>query len=55
MLEYGAHVRDVCRVFGARLALMQRRVEDPSFPNWDQDETALAEQLLVAGPGHRPG
>jgi hypothetical protein len=41
-LEYGAHVRDVCRLFDARLALML--VEDePTFENWDQDETALAE------------
>ena len=41
--EYAAHVRDVCRVFGARLGLM-RGHHDPSFANWDQDETALAER-----------
>jgi hypothetical protein len=48
-LEYGAHVRDVCRVFGARLALM-RGTTDPSFPNWDQDETALSERYWEQDP-----
>jgi hypothetical protein len=42
-LEYGAHVRDVCVVFGTRLASM-RHAHDPVFPDWDQDETALAER-----------
>ena len=42
-LEYACHVRDVCRVFGARLGLM-RGTDDPLFANWDQDETALAER-----------
>jgi hypothetical protein len=42
-LEYGCHVRDVCIVFGTRLASM-RRTHDPQFPNWDQNETALAER-----------
>lgn len=41
--EYACHVRDVCRVFGARLGMM-RGSTDPLFANWDQDETALAEQ-----------
>ena len=27
--------------------------DDPQFPNWDQDETAIAEQVRRAGPGHR--
>ena len=48
-LEYGAHVRDVCRVFGARLAMM-RGSANPSFPNWDQDETALAERYWEQEP-----
>jgi hypothetical protein len=48
-LEYAAHVRDVCRVFGARLSLM-RGADDPSFPNWDQDETALAERYWEQDP-----
>lgn len=42
-LEYACHVRDVCRVFGARLGLM-RGSTDPLFANWDQDDTALAER-----------
>jgi DinB superfamily len=42
-LEYACHVRDVCRVFGARLAVM-RGSTDPQFANWDQDETALAQR-----------
>lgn len=41
-LEYGAHVRDVFALFDARLALML--VEDePTFDNWDQDETAVTD------------
>lgn len=38
-LEYGCHVRDVFRIFQARLALMLIQ-DDPQFPNWDQDKTA---------------
>src|SRR4051812_10054738 len=48
-LEYGAHVRDVYRLFDARLALML--VEDnPTFDNWDQDETAIAEHYAEQDP-----
>lgn len=39
-LEYGAHVRDVCQVFSTRLALMLD-ADEPTFPNWDQDQAAL--------------
>jgi hypothetical protein len=39
-LEYGAHVRDVCRVFEDRLALMLSR-NNPNFADWDQDAAAL--------------
>jgi hypothetical protein len=42
-LEYACHVRDVCRVFGARLGIM-RGSTDPLFANWDQDETAVADR-----------
>lgn len=48
-LEYAAHVRDVCRVFGARLSMM-RGVANPTFPNWDQDETAVAERYWEQDP-----
>ncbi|QAY63841.1 DinB family protein [Xylanimonas allomyrinae] len=39
-LEYGAHVRDVFRVFDGRLASMLTS-DDPLFANWDQDAAAL--------------
>ncbi len=38
-LEYGCHTRDVFGVFAERVSLMQR-TDNPTFPNWDQDETA---------------
>jgi hypothetical protein len=41
-LEYGCHVRDVCRLFELRLELICSQV-DPSFENWDQDATAIAD------------
>lgn len=59
-LEYGAHVRDVFRIYKERIGLMLDE-DDPYYPNWDQDETAIAEryneqdpavvsaELLVAG------
>jgi hypothetical protein len=40
VLEYAAHVRDVFDVFTGRLELMLSR-ENPTFPNWDQDQAAL--------------
>jgi hypothetical protein len=39
-LEYACHVRDTMRVFAARLDLMLTE-DDPIFPNWDQDQTAV--------------
>ncbi|MQS12427.1 DinB family protein [Streptomyces kaniharaensis] len=42
-LEYACHVRDVFRLFHVRLNLMLDQ-DDPLFPNWDQDETAVAER-----------
>jgi hypothetical protein len=39
-LEYGCHVRDVFRKFDDRLQTMLT-VGSPTFPNWDQDATAL--------------
>jgi hypothetical protein len=48
-LEYACHVRDVCIVFGARLAAM-RGQDDPVFANWDQDETARAERYWTQDP-----
>ena len=40
-LEYGAHVRDVFRLYDHRLGLMLSET-DPLYRNWDQDETAVA-------------
>ena len=48
-LEYGCHVRDVCRIFGVRLQRMLDE-DDPLFENWDQDETALAERYWAQEP-----
>lgn len=48
-LEYGAHVRDVHRVFGERVALMLDQ-DDPIFPNWDQDATALEDRYDLQDP-----
>ncbi|MFC0680396.1 DinB family protein [Lysobacter korlensis] len=42
-LEYGAHVRDVFRLFRVRLALMLNE-DDPLFASWDQDATALEDR-----------
>ncbi|HEY5273245.1 MAG TPA: DinB family protein [Acidimicrobiales bacterium] len=43
VLEYACHVRDVFRIFDWRVSLMQSE-ENPQFPNWDQDETAVVER-----------
>ena len=48
-LEYACHVRDVCIVFGARLAAM-RGTDDPLFADWDQDETARADRYWAQDP-----
>ena len=42
-LEYGCHVRDVFRLFDMRLDLMLS-LDQPTFDNWDQDATAIAER-----------
>ena len=49
-LEYACHVRDVCSIFVARLRRMLAE-HDPVFPNWDQDETALADEYWAQRPG----
>ncbi len=48
-LEYGCHVRDVCRVFESRVNLMRSQV-DPAFENWDQDVTAIADVYSEQDP-----
>jgi len=42
-LEYGCHVRDVFRLYAYRLELMLTE-DDPVYPNWDQDETAVKDR-----------
>lgn len=49
VLEYGAHVRDVYDLFRRRLRLMID-TDDPLFPNWDQDETAVASRYDLQDP-----
>ncbi|CAM3240994.1 DinB family protein [Nocardioides dubius] len=48
-LEYGAHIRDVHRIFNERVRLMVEQ-ETPTFANWDQDETAIAERYGEQDP-----
>ncbi len=48
-LEYGCHVRDVCRIFDERVRLMLSR-DNPEFPNWDQDSTALTDKYWTQEP-----
>ncbi|GAA4723313.1 hypothetical protein GCM10023350_01920 [Nocardioides endophyticus] len=48
-LEYAAHVRDVHRIFDLRVQMMLDQ-DDPTFPNWDQDETAVAERYGEQDP-----
>ncbi|MEO8827797.1 DinB family protein [Lapillicoccus sp.] len=48
-LEYACHVRDVCTLFTERLRLMVEE-DDPTFANWDQDETALDDRYWTQDP-----
>ena len=48
-LEYACHVRDVFRLYDQRLELMLSQ-DDPQFPNWDQDETAVADRYGEQDP-----
>ncbi|MFK7917397.1 MAG: DinB family protein [Ilumatobacter sp.] len=48
-LEYSAHVRDVFRLYLDRLTLMLER-NDPLYPNWDQDASAVEERYNDQDP-----
>ena len=48
-LEYSCHVRDVFRTYDARVALMLGR-DDPTFPDWDQDATAVDDEYGLQDP-----
>jgi hypothetical protein len=47
--EYGCHVRDVNRVFAARVRLMLEQ-DDPLFENWDQDRAAIEDRYDLRTP-----
>ncbi|MBK6888274.1 MAG: DinB family protein [Tetrasphaera sp.] len=48
-LEYGCHVRDVCRLFDTRTRLILDE-DDPVFTNWDQDATAVEDRYWAQDP-----
>jgi hypothetical protein len=48
-LEYACHVRDVCRVYDGRLERMLTE-ENPLYPNWDQDDTAVEDRYSEQDP-----
>jgi hypothetical protein len=48
-LEYACHVRDAYRIYRTRLGLMLDQ-DDPLYPNWDQDATAVAERYGEQDP-----
>ena len=48
-LEYAGHVRDVHRIFNHRVRLMLDE-DEPLFPDWDQDETARADDYGSQDP-----
>jgi len=53
-LEYACHVRDVFELYDFRLGLMLDE-DGPSYPNWDQDVTAVEKNYRgeTAGPVRR--
>ena len=48
-LEYGCHVRDVFGLYDRRLRMMLEQ-DDPLYPNWDQDETAVEQRYSEQDP-----
>ena len=48
-LEYAAHVRDVFDLYDYRLGMMLAE-EDPHYPNWNQDETAVEKDYGSQAP-----
>jgi hypothetical protein len=52
--EYGCHVRDVHRTMAGRVRLMLDE-QAPTFPDWDQDATALAERYAEQDPARVAG
>ena len=48
-LEYGCHIRDVHRIFNERVRMMIDE-DEPRFPNWDQDATAIEDDYGAQDP-----
>ena len=48
-LEYACHVRDVFHRYDQRLLLILTE-DNPLFPNWDQDETAIRQRYNEQDP-----
>src|SRR5262245_46190858 len=48
-LEYACHVRDVFRLYDQRLVMMLTQ-DDPTYPNWDQDATAVEHRYSEQDP-----
>jgi DinB superfamily len=48
-LEYACHVRDVHRIFNHRVQWMLTE-DEPQFPSWNQDETAIADDYASQDP-----
>ncbi len=48
-LEYACHIRDVFRLYDERLTMMLER-DNPRYPNWNQDETAVANDYPSQDP-----
>jgi hypothetical protein len=48
-LEYACHVRDVFRLYDRRLRWMLTE-DDPLYPDWDQDATAVEQRYAAQDP-----
>lgn len=48
-LEYACHVRDVVELASYRVTLMLDE-DDPAYPNWDQDATAIEKDYAGEDP-----
>jgi hypothetical protein len=48
-LEYACHVRDVFTRYAQRIALMLTE-DDPLYPNWDQDASAIEDRYEEQDP-----
>ena len=48
-LEYACHVRDCNKVYLLRVGLMLEE-DDPQYPNWDQDATAVEDKYNEQDP-----